>query len=223
MAIRGVLLDVDGTLVDSNDAHARAWVDAFAEGGHAVAFARVRPLIGMGGDQLLPRVLGIAKDTPEGKWLSDRWAAIFEERYLPAVRAFPGTRALVQRLRDRGLRPIAASSAKAEHLDALLAIAEVRDLLPETTSADDAERSKPAPDIIRAALDKLGLPAAAAALLGDTPYDIAAARQAGVRTIALRCGGWGDRELAGALAIYDDPADLLARYDDSPLGRAATA
>ncbi len=219
-ALRGVLLDMDGTLVDSNDAHAGAWVAALAEGGHDVPFARVRRLIGMGSDTLLPEAIGLAKDTPQGQRLSERWGAIFRERYLPDLQPFPGARELVARMRADGLRVVIASSGEREMLDTLIALVGLAALIDGTVSASDAARSKPAPDLVRAALGKAGLPPAATVLLGDTPYDIAAARKADVRTIALRCGGFSDADLAGALARYDDPADLLARFDTSPLARA---
>lgn len=222
-APRGVILDMDGTLVDSNDAHAHAWVDALQEAGYAVPFARVRPLIGMGSDNLLPEVIGRSKGTPEGERLSERWGEIFKERYLPRLRPFPGAKELVARLRADGLTIAVGSSSKDDLLAPLLDLVGIADLVDATTSSSDAERSKPDPDIIQAALEKAGHSPAEILLLGDTPYDIAAADKAGVRTIALRCGGFGDRELAGAIAIYDDPADLLARYDESPLGAAAGA
>ncbi len=217
----GVLLDIDGTLVDSNDAHARAWVEALAEAGHDVPFERVRRLIGMGGDQLLPEVIGLEKDTPEGQRISDRWVAIFKEKYLSGLRPFPQVRQLLMRMREERLPLVAATSAKADQLDALLDIAGVKDLIKEETTSDDVEESKPEPDIVRAGLRKLGCDASEAVMLGDTPYDIEAAGKSGVGVIALRCGGFDDSDLAGALAIYDDPADLLAHYDESPLAARA--
>lgn len=217
--MRAVILDVDGTLVDSNDAHARAWVDALAEHGHRVAFADVRRLIGMGGDKLLPKVTGLSDESPEGRRISERRSAIFIERYLPALRPTPGARALLERMRRDGLTLVVASSAKADELGPLLEIAGAKHLIEETTSSDDAERSKPDPDIVRAALEKTGCPPGDVLMLGDTPYDVEAATRAGVGTIALRCGGWTDDRLRGAVAIYDDPADLLARWDTSLLAR----
>lgn len=219
--IRAVILDVDGTLVDSNDAHARAWVEALHEHGRAVPFERVRPLIGMGGDKLLPEAVGIEKDETDGRRISRRRAEIFKERYLPEVRSFPRVRELLLRMREGGLRLIVASSAQADELQHLLGIAAVEDLVEGATSSSDAERSKPDPDIVEASLAGLDLPAEAVVMLGDTPYDIRAASHLGVRAIALRCGGWADDDLSGAIAIYDDPADMLARYDTSPLRRAA--
>jgi HAD superfamily hydrolase (TIGR01509 family) len=215
--IRGIILDVDGTLVDSNDAHAKAWVEALAEHGINVSFEQVRKLIGMGGDKLLPEVAGIAEDSPKGKAISQRRGEIFKTRYLPNIKAFPRTRELLLRMHDDGLKLVVASSAKEDELKPLLEIAGTADLIEEKTSSDDADNSKPDPDIVKAALDSAGLSADEAIMLGDTPYDIEAASKAGVKVIAFRCGGWDDAHLAGAIAIYDGPADLLAHYDESPL------
>ncbi len=215
--IRGVLLDVDGTLVASNDAHAHAWVEALAEHANHVPFERVRKLIGMGGDKLLPTVANIRPDSPRGEAISRRRGEIFLERYLPQLRPTPGAKDLVQHLRERGLRLAVASSAKKQELNALLAVCGAAELIEHKTSSDDAEHSKPDPDIVQAALAKLGLAPPETVLLGDTPYDVAAAARAGVSVVALRCGGWSDADLNGALALYDDPADLLAHYHTSLL------
>src|SRR4029079_1451396 len=146
--IAGVILDVDGTLVASNDAHARAWVEAFAEHGIEVSFARVRPLIGMGGDKLLPEVAGLGEDTPLGDAISKRRGEIFRERYVATLRPTRGATALLETLRDRGVRLVVASSAQEEDLRLLLAVVRAEWLLPRTTSLDDAARSKPDPDVV---------------------------------------------------------------------------
>jgi HAD superfamily hydrolase (TIGR01549 family) len=215
--IRGVILDVDGTLVDSNDAHARAWVEALAEAGIRVPFERVRPLIGMGGDKLLPEVSGISEETEEGKRIGERRAEIFKERYLPELKAFPKTKELLRHMRARGLKLVVASSAKEDELKSLLKLAGADDLIEEKTSSDDAENSKPDPDIIKAALDAAKLSADEVVMIGDTPYDVESASRAGVRVIGVRSGGWKDGDLRGAIAIYDGPADLLENYESSPL------
>ena len=217
--VRGVLLDVDGTLVDSNDAHARAWVKAFTENGFEVAFEDVRPLIGMGGDKVLAKLAGLPEDDPKAEQISTRRREIFQEQFLPSLKPFPRARELLAAMRARGLRLVAASSAKKDELKGLLAVVGAEDLLEEQTSSDDAEQSKPDPDIVAAALEKIGLPAAEVLMLGDTPYDVEAAGRAKVATIALLCGGWSRGHLDGALAVYADPADLLEHYDSSPLGR----
>lgn len=221
MALQGVILDVDGTLVLSNDAHAHAWVDAFAEFGYEVSFEQVRPLIGMGGDQVIPRVMpGLTKDEGDGKAISERRKELIINRYGPKVQPANGTRQLVQHMKDAGLRLIIASSATSQELEILLKVGQVDDLLDEATTSSDAEASKPAPDIVEAALSKLNMEPSQVLMLGDTPYDIQSADGAGVGVIAVRCGGFDDAALAGAKAIYDDPADLLAHYADSPLGKA---
>ena len=217
--VHGAILDVDGTLVDSNDAHARAWVEAFRDLGFDVPYEKVRPLIGMGGDNLLPVAVGIEEDDPRGERLSKRRGEIFKEKYLRTLKPFPGTRALLKRLRREGLELAVASSASKDDLKPLLEIAQAADLIDSKTSSDDAENSKPDPDIIQAALKRLGMSPGDALMLGDTPYDIEAAGRAGVKTVAFRCGGWKDDGLKGAIAIYDGPADLLARFDGSPFAR----
>jgi phosphoglycolate phosphatase-like HAD superfamily hydrolase len=213
----GVILDVDGTLVDSNDAHARAWVEALKEAGFDVPFERVRPLIGMGGDKLLPEVTGLPDEDRRAKRVVERRGEIFKTRYLPALRAFPRTSELLLGMREAGLKLAVASSAQPEELKSLLRIAGAEDLVAGASSADDAASSKPDPDVVHAALDRLGLEPVQVVMIGDTPYDVEAAARAGVRAIAFRCGGWDDERLRGAIAIYDGPADLLARFDASPL------
>lgn len=218
IAPAAVILDVDGTLIDSNDAHAQSWLEALAEGGHEAAYERVRHLIGMGSDKVLRTLTGIEEETPTGQRIVARRQAIFTQRYLPYLHPFPGTRALALRMRENGITLVVASSSSGDVLGRLLDTAEVRDLVDASTSADDAEESKPDPDIIGAALSRAGQPADRALMIGDTPYDIEAAARAGVRTIALRCGGgWSEQDLSGAVAIFDDPLDLLVNYDYSPL------
>jgi HAD superfamily hydrolase (TIGR01509 family) len=219
LSLKGVIFDVDGTLVDSNDAHAQSWVDTFKGAGYEVPFEVVRPLIGMGADKLLPRTIGVRHDSEEGKKLIKRRSEIFRERYLSRLRPLPGARALVLRVRDDGLKAIVATSAKDEELKELLEAAEVDDLMEEKATASDAKRSKPDPDIVEAAIEESGVPANKAVMIGDTPYDVEAATRAGVRIIAFRSGGWDDASLKGAAQIYDGPADLLSHYDASLLGK----
>jgi HAD superfamily hydrolase (TIGR01509 family) len=215
---RAVILDMDGTLIDSNDAHVKAWVEALREFGHEVSEKDIRPWIGMGGDNLLPAAVKISKESPEGKKIAKRRGEIFRSRYLPHLKPFPEVRPLLERMKRDGLRLVIATSSPDDELKKAIEIVGVGDLLEDTTSASDAARSKPDPDVIHAALDGLKLPAGDAAMLGDTPYDIQAAGKAGVGVIAFRSGGFRDEDLKGALAIYDGAADLLAHYDESPLG-----
>jgi phosphoglycolate phosphatase-like HAD superfamily hydrolase len=171
----------------------------------------------MGGDKLMPAVAGIQADSPPGQRISERRGEIFKDEYLPHLRAFRDAGALVSAIQARGLETVAASSAKRDELEALLKIAGALSLFGGSASGDDAEQSKPDPDIVHAALKKIGARASDSLMIGDTPYDIEAASRAGVRTIAFRCGGWNDATLQGAVAIYDGPWDLLARLDESPI------
>jgi HAD superfamily hydrolase (TIGR01509 family) len=217
--LQGVIFDIDGTLVDSNDAHAQSWVDTFAEAGYDVPFDVVRPLIGMGADKLLPKTIDVRHDSEEGKKLLARRSEIFREKYLPRLKPLPGSRALVLRVRADGLKALVATSAKDAELESLLQAAAVNDLMEEKATASDAKRSKPDPDIVQAAVEESGIGKENLIMIGDTPYDVEAATRAGVKCMAFRSGGWKDDSLKGAVAIYDGPADLLAQYDASPLGR----
>jgi HAD superfamily hydrolase (TIGR01509 family) len=219
--IRGVILDVDGTLLLSNDAHAAAWTDTLVAAGHDVTADRVRPLIGMGGDKLLADLRAPSADSPEGERLGAEARERFARDHLPTLRPTPGARALLERLRADGLRLVVATSAERGQLEGLLRQAGVDDLVDEATSNSDVESSKPDPDIVMAAVRRSGLPPESLVMIGDTPYDVAAAMGAGVPIVAVRCGGWTDETLRGAVAVYDDPADLLAHYDRSIFGRDA--
>jgi HAD superfamily hydrolase (TIGR01509 family) len=220
-ALRTVLLDIDGTLIDSNDAHARAWVDALRTHGYVVPFEEVRPLIGKGGDKLVPELTGLDPDSDEAKRLGETRSKLFLTRELPTLRPTKGARALLEHLTSLGMELVVATSATSSEVQALLEQAGVADLIPLASSSSDADRSKPDPDIVQAALRKSGSLAAQSVLVGDTPYDIEAAGRAKVPSIALRCGGWwDDTALRGATASYDDPAELLARFEESPIGVA---
>lgn len=216
--IRAVILDIDGTLIRSNDAHAQAFVDAAREQGVEADFEQIRRMIGMGGDKLIPRAFGFEKESPQGKRLDGRKGEIFRERYLPGLEPTPGTRALLERMRDDGLTLVVATSAGKDDLRGLLERAGIRDLIEDATSSSDVEESKPDPDVVESALRKAGEAAEDTVMIGDTPYDVEAAQRAGVRLIGVRTGGWSADELRGAIAVFDDPADLLAHYGETPLG-----
>jgi len=214
--IKAVLFDIDGTLLNSNDAHAHAWIDALRGHGRDLPFDLVRAKIGKGGDKLLMEVAGIDDESPDGKLIIERRVALLKAQYLPDLGPFPGARALVERLRSQFLCCV-VTSAGGNELKDLLRAASVADLFEQVVTSDDADRSKPDPDLVQAALDKLGVGPREAIMIGDTPYDIASAKRTGVGTIAFRSGGWSDADLEGAVAIYDGPADLLAKIDRSPL------
>lgn len=224
MALQGVILDVDGTLVLSNDAHAEAWVEAFAAFGYEVKFEDVRPLIGMGGDQIVPKFApGLSGNEGKGKEIGDRRKELIINNFGSNLAPAKGARQLIQKMQDEGLRLLIASSATSQELSVLLKAASVDDLLSQdnATTSSDAKKSKPAPDLVEAALSKIGLQPNEVVMLGDTPYDIESAGKAGVGVIAVRCGGFDDSQLKDAIAIYDDPADLLSEYDNSPLAKKA--
>ena len=203
-----VLFDVDGTLVNSNGAHTLSWQQALAEHGKPVSIDAVRRLIGMGGDKLLPRLSGIEEKSSLGQAVIAPKKTLFAA-HLPALEPTRGARALLEYLRNRGVKIVVATSAGDDEVAALLARAQVEDLFQTRASKDDAARSKPEPDIVHAALSRADANVDAAVMVGDTPYDIEAANRAGIPAIALRCGGfWTDLDFAKALAIRDDPFDL---------------
>ena len=171
----------------------------------------------MGGDNFLPKIAHIKSDSPEGKAVSEARGEILKSKYLPTLKAFPQVKELLMRMHADGLKLVVATSAKPDEAEALLKLTGAADLIDAIATTEDAENSKPDPDIIHAALKKSGLDADAVVMLGDTPYDVEAAKKAGVATIGVRCGGWTARDLKGALAVYTDPADLLAHYAESPL------
>jgi len=203
-----VLLDVDGTLVDSNDAHAHAWVDALAKYGHEVAFPRVRMLIGMGGDRLVETVTGLPRDGAKNKRIGAARSEIFRDRWLRAVRPLRGSRELVLRLRREGYQYAIASAAKSEELAPLLEIADIADLVPTRTTSSDVHESKPDPAIIEVARSKLHAERSRMVMLGDTPYDVRATRDANVAMIGVTSGGWSAEALSGAVEIYSGPWEI---------------
>ena len=216
----GVLLDIDGTIVDSNAAHALAWVDALAAYGRRVPVDLVRPLIGMGADKLLQSVASLNSESGDGKLIAEARAGIFKRHYVPMLRPTPGAERFVQWLIRSGLRVVVATSAQRDEVKDLLAVCGALDFLDGATTSDDAEHSKPDPDIIVAALEKSKCEVNRVVMIGDTPYDVEAARRANIRTIAFRCGGWDDEHLGDALAIFDNPADLMECIDESPFAVA---
>ena len=223
--LTAVIFDVDGTLIDSVDLHAKAWQDAFLEFGHDFEFKAIRDQIGKGGDQLLPVFLKPEEINRRGSDLEKRRGDILKERYLPEIKAFPEVTDLFRRLRTDGVKIVLASSAKADELKTYKNIAGIEGLTDAETSSDDAEKSKPHPDIFQAAMKKLGgIGESDVIVVGDTPYDAEAAGKAALRTIGFLCGGFPEHDLrkAGCFEIYDGPADLLARYEESAFARRGT-
>ena len=220
---RAVIFDIDGTLVDSVDLHARAWVEAFSKFGREVEFERVRAQIGKGGDQLMPVFFSREELDKFGEEMEKYRGELFKRAYMPHVRPFPKVRELFERVRRDGKRVALASSAKEDELKVYKDLANISDLVEEETSSDDAARSKPHPDIFAAALARLGdVSPAEAVVVGDSPYDAEAARKLNLKTVGVLCGGFPESDLraAGCVAVFRDPADLLARYEQSPLSRS---
>ncbi|WP_448203093.1 HAD family hydrolase [Azospirillum sp. sgz302134] len=219
--VRAVIFDVDGTLVDSVDLHAHAWVEAIRHFGYHADFDEVRVQIGKGGDQLMP-VFVPAKDLERIQDEMDHFRHdLFARKYMPKVRGFRRVRGLFQHLHADGLRIALASSANGDELEHYKQAAEIEDLVDVETSSDDADRSKPYPDIFQAALDKLGLPAEEAVVVGDSPWDAKAAVRAGLPVLGVLCGGFPEQDLrrAGCMEIYRDPEDLQRRFGSSFIGR----
>jgi HAD superfamily hydrolase (TIGR01549 family) len=215
--IKAFIFDIDGTLIDSNDFHARAWERAFAASGKAVAFQDIRPHMGKGSDQLLPEFLRADEIERLGKTISELRGNIFKREYLPQVRPFPKVRELFRRIRETGARIALASSAKEEEVESYKKIAQIDDLVEKSTSSDDAKESKPEPDVFHAAMAQLGNPERDSVLVvGDTPYDAAAAVKAKLPVIGVLCGGFPEKALRanGYCAVYRDPADLLEHLED---------
>jgi HAD superfamily hydrolase (TIGR01509 family) len=224
-APRAALFDVDGTLVDTNDLHAEAWRVAFAHFGHAVAPAAIREQIGKGGDNLIPTLLPGTSDAQAEEM--DSWRGdLFKRDYLPRATPFPGVRDLFERLVADGVKIVLASSSSRPEVDYHLGLIACADLVSAVTTKDDVESSKPCPDIFAAALAKVApITADETLVIGDTPWDIIAAARIGLRTVAVLSGGFPEQQLreSGAAFVYGGPADLLARYDQSPFGARAHA
>jgi len=218
--IKAVIFDVDGTLVDTVDLHASAWVEALRHFGFEVAFDDMRAQIGKGGDQILHGLLPPEALERRKEEIEAFRADLFKREYLPKARAFPGVRRLFEHIRAAGQRAVLASSGKEDEVEGYKKLADIADLVEAATSSDEAERSKPFPDIFQAALHKLSpLSAHETMVVGDTPYDAEAARNAGLRMVGVLSGGFSEEALreAGCVAIYRDPEDLLRNYDSSPL------
>ena len=217
--LQGVLFDLDGTLIDSNDANARAWVEAMNDYGYPQPIEEIRRMVGMGSDNLILRALGLKKDDEIAKQIANQHSILLKANYLADLKPANGAKALVQRLHDEGFRLVLATSGKSDEADAMLELLGIAALIDVRATIDDAQNSKPAPDIILAALEKSGLSADEVVLIGDTPYDIVAGQGAGVSVIAFQSGGWHGADLDGAVAVYADPASLLTGYDDSILAK----
>jgi HAD superfamily hydrolase (TIGR01509 family) len=216
----GVLFDVDGTLVDTTYLHTVAWWEAFRDGGHDVPMAAIHRSIGMGSDKLLEHLLGAERDRSADDGLRAGHSARYKE-WWERLRPLPGAADLLRACAARGLKIGLASSADPSELGALRAALDADDVIDAATSSGDAQESKPEPDIVEAALRELGLTPAQTVFVGDSVWDVAACARLDIACIGLTCGGTSRGELAGAgaVAVYEDPADLLAGLDGSPIAQ----
>jgi len=217
-----VIFDVDGTLVDSVDLHAQAWQETFRKFGKKIPFQDIRGQIGKGGDQLIPVFFSKEELDKFGKKIGKTRDEIFQKKYLLQTKPFPKVRELFERIDHDGKRIALASSAKEDELDHFKNILSIADLSDAETTAEDAEKSKPDPDIFLTAMKKLGdPPPEEVVVIGDTPYDAIGARKAKLKIIGVLSGGFSEDQLRkeGCIEIYRDPADLLARYDESALAK----
>ena len=220
MALAGIVFDLDGTIVDSNALHVEAFQRAFAARGYKVGRDRIFTEVGKGGDKLVPSILGSEFDRVDGDAIRDahpkEYAKLARER---GLRVFPGAKELLAECRRRGLRTVLATSSGEGHIKGTEEASglTLRDVVDEIVTADDANESKPAPDLVASAVKKLGLSPAQCAMVGDTPYDAWSARDAGVVCLGLTCGGHDEATLrsSGAREVWRDLADVLAHLDDA--------
>ncbi|HEX2044177.1 MAG TPA: HAD family hydrolase [Gaiellaceae bacterium] len=212
---RAAILDIDGTLVDTNYHHALAWYRAFRQHGIVLPLWRIHRHIGMGGDQVVSALAGRAVEEEQGDEIRAAEKALYLA-LIEEVEPFEGARNLVSDLKDRGHTVVLASSAKADEVDHYLDVLDARDLADAWTTSADVEATKPEPDLVLAALERAGT--RDAVMVGDTTWDCEAARRAGVATLAVRTGGFAEQELrdAGAVAVYESIAELRERLDETP-------
>jgi HAD superfamily hydrolase (TIGR01509 family) len=210
-----ILVDVDGTLVDTNYFHAVAWWRAFQDIGEDVAMSRIHPLIGMGSDQLVHRLIG--RESEEASDAHSRHYELFKKE----IKAFPRAAELLTELARRGARVVLATSSDEEDLERLREAIGAEHAIEDAVSKGDVEHSKPSPDIFEAALKKFDLESGRTLVVGDTPWDVEAAGKLGLKVVCVLTGGSTREQLeeAGAIAVYEDVAELLAHLDESPLGK----
>lgn len=213
--IKAAIFDIDGTLVDSVDIHAKCWQEAFRDFDVDATFDEIRTQIGKGGDQLMPEFLSKDQLDRIGKDLEEHRSKIFKDKYMHQIRPFAQVRELFARIKKDGVKIAVGSSAKKDEVDYYLDLVGVTDLVDVTASSEDADKSKPHPDIFEAVLGKLHIAAADALVVGDSPYDAEAAKRAGIIAYGVLCGGfWAeDLQKAGAKQIYGGPAEMLEKYD----------
>lgn len=215
-----VIFDIDGTLIDSVDAHAEAWVTAFRQFGYTVEFEQMKQKIGKGGEFVIEDVLSPEEVETEGEKIHNFRSQYYHDNFLKKVKPFPNVPELFQRVRDDGLPIVLATSAQPESAEYYIDLLGVEDFIQGSTTTGDVEKAKPNPDVFEAALAKLeGISADQVIVVGDSPYDAEAAAKASLKTVGVLSGGFSEEQLksAGCIAVYKDVADLLSQYTDSPL------
>lgn len=217
-----LLTDIDGTLVDSNALHAEAWRRAFEHFGIQIGMDEAWRQIGKGADQLIPTFLPENERERLEKPLKEYRKEIFHRDYMERIVPFARAHDLLERVRKAGMKIALATSSDPEDLATFGRLLGMDDLVDEASSAGDAKRSKPAPDIFAAALEKVGMRSEQAIALGDTPYDAESAGKLGIQVIGVTCGGWRRDDLlaAGCVEVWRDPEDLLENFQRSMLGRS---
>lgn len=220
---RAVLFDIDGTLVDSNYVHIDTWSRAFADAGVSVPSWQIHRCIGMDGDKLLEALVG-SSDSAAALEAKDLHTSYYEDAS-GRLEVLPGARELVQRIADAGLSVVLATSAPENELARLRDLLDIEEIVSVVTSAEDADTAKPNPEVVAVALDRAGVDAESAIMVGDSVWDMKASTALGVTAIGVRSGGISDSELleAGAKVVYRDPADLLKHLEDSPIGGLSAA
>jgi HAD superfamily hydrolase (TIGR01509 family) len=218
MSLKAVLLDIDGTLLDSNSFHAESWARTLQHFGYDVTFEAVVKQIGMGGEYILPKFVPEDKLRSQKEEINAFRKSLFHREYIDRIVPFLDARRLLERMREQNLRIAIATSSEKYDLEIFKTLLKIHDLIEEDATADDAENAKPEPDIFQTALNFLGVQPVEALALGDTPWDVKAAAKAGVKTVAVESGGWKEEQLreAGAIAVYADVADIVRNFEQSP-------
>ena len=213
MRLQGIIFDIDGTLVDSNEAHIDCWIEAFGRFDKAFDRETLREQMGKGGDLLVPDLLTAREMRTFGRELQKSRGELYKKRYLHTIKPFPEIRGLFQMLRERGVKLALASSSDAEEVQYYTGLLEVGDLLQASASKKDAQFSKPSPEIFRAALEQLGTDDGRTITVGDTPYDILASHRVPLPVIAVRSGGFEDEKLTKAEFLFDDVGEMVREVD----------
>ena len=221
--IKAVIFDIDGTLIDSVNEHGESWVRTFEKFGKNVSIEETRKLIGMGSDQFLGDYFSKKEVQEKKKEIDEYRSKLFAKEYMPKVKPFPKVRDLFLKLKENGIKFVLASSATEEEVGKYEEIANIKDLVEKKTSTDDAEKSKPEPDIFLVAYDKLdNIEKQNVVVIGDTPYDAIAAKKAGLKCFGVLTGGWTKEKLieSGCVEVFDDVTSIYEKHFDKAIGKS---